>query len=584
MNKTLREKYIELVEELSELERVSGEQIESLRRTLIRVSLIGDGVDAELDQALDIFRSEIKSNNTSSFLHELSAVENAVLAFDNRKEKRQERLAEIFDHLTESLLNVASDREIKKRVKTFSKALPATLQKQYAIVDALNELSELQDIALQQSEAKPISFLQKFLGSSNAHETHAVDDIPENYSLDDPENDNNIDNNSDKEISSVKKLSQDHRVEKKDESVKKESIADSDLPVDFQRIATRATEILQSLLDEVKPENCVEEKIINARERIVNGLSWNDFVPTLEDIRDLIMQSSLESNKEFSNYLLHVDKELKVLSQLAKAATFSAQQQDAWQEHVASEVGSQLQNLTTEIGKADDLDDLKNTVNNRIQEIRQAIAKPATEDSAINNSASKKLAQQVQALLSHVKKLEAEAEKAKSTLAEEHEKARTDALTGLPNREAYNEKSHEEYSRWRRYKNPLTLAVIDIDHFKHINDSYGHQVGDKVLKLLARETLKHLRDVDFVARYGGEEFVVLLPETTQQNALTALEKVRLGLASIPFHFNNKPVQITVSIGISEFGNGDTVDHVFSRADESLYKAKNNGRNQCLMDD
>ncbi len=127
------------------------------------------------------------------------------------------------------------------------------------------------------------------------------------------------------------------------------------------------------------------------------------------------------------------------------------------------------------------------------------------------------------------------------------------------------------------------MAVIDIDHFKQINDSYGHQVGDKVLKLLARETLKHLRDVDFVARYGGEEFVVLLPETTQQSALVALEKVRTGLADIPFHFNNKPVKITVSIGISEFGNGDTVDSVFARPDKSLYSAKNNGRNQCVLD-
>ncbi|MGI1679397.1 MAG: GGDEF domain-containing protein [Cellvibrionaceae bacterium] len=587
MNKTLRDKYIELVDEQAELEKTSGEQIASLRRTLIRVSLIGDGVDAELDGALDSFRDEVRANKTTSFLRELSAVENAVLAFDHRKSARQEKIIGIINSLCDGLTGVAPNREIKKRIKKFTKALPATLQKQYAINDVLSELSELQQLALQNSETKQVSLLQKFLGGKNNDSESFLEDDESNYSLDNPGSLDSSDQETSGKSNTVglkeegaEELRHDNKATPSHIGQKErdDSIANSELPIDFKAIAKRATEILQSLLDEVKPENCVEEKIINARERIINGLSWNDFVPTLEDIRDLIMQSNVEADKGFSNFLIQIDQELKTLSQLAKSATFSAQQQDAWQEHVESEVGTQLQSLTKEVGKADDLDDLKSTVNSRIKEIRSVIAKPSDK-----NDSAKTLANQVQALMSHVKKLESEAEKTKNTLAEEHEKARKDTLTGLPNREAYNEKSHEEYSRWRRYSNPLSMAVIDIDHFKQINDSYGHQVGDKVLKLLARETLKHLRDVDFVARYGGEEFVVLLPETTQQSALVALEKVRTGLADIPFHFNNKPVKITVSIGISEFGNGDTVDSVFARADKSLYSAKNNGRNQCVLD-
>ena len=124
----------------------------------------------------------------------------------------------------------------------------------------------------------------------------------------------------------------------------------------------------------------------------------------------------------------------------------------------------------------------------------------------------------------------------------------------------------------------------DIDWFKNINDTYGHQAGDRVLKVLSRGIAKRLREVDFMARYGGEEFVLVLPETQSEQAHGALDKIREAIALTPFHFKESPVQITLSMGIAEFREGDTVEKVFARADKQLYVAKEQGRNRCLIAD
>jgi len=134
--------------------------------------------------------------------------------------------------------------------------------------------------------------------------------------------------------------------------------------------------------------------------------------------------------------------------------------------------------------------------------------------------------------------------------------------------------------RWQRYKHPLSLAVIDIDFFKKINDGYGHQTGDKVLKVVAHFVSKKLREIDFIARFGGEEFVLILPETTTEQSLILLNRIREKLANTPFKTGDEKITVTVSIGVAQFKEDDTGETVFARADEALYQAKESGRNQC----
>lgn len=169
----------------------------------------------------------------------------------------------------------------------------------------------------------------------------------------------------------------------------------------------------------------------------------------------------------------------------------------------------------------------------------------------------------------------------RATYMEHKEKAYVDALTQLPNRLAYEKRSAQEYARWQRYSNALSMAVCDLDFFKKINDSYGHAAGDKVLSKVGELFNKTLRSTDFSCRFGGEEFVILLPETNVDAAKRAMEKVRMRIEESPFHFRGERVQVTISIGISEFATGDTLEQVFERADQAMYEAKHQGRN-CVQ--
>ena len=123
----------------------------------------------------------------------------------------------------------------------------------------------------------------------------------------------------------------------------------------------------------------------------------------------------------------------------------------------------------------------------------------------------------------------------------------------------------------------FSYVILDIDHFKRINDTYGHNAGDKALKIVAQLMTTYVRQSDYVFRIGGEEFVLLLTSTAQDNAGKLVEKMRAGIAASSFHFKGEPVTLTLSAGITETRGGDDVESIYERADKALYKAKNSGR-------
>jgi diguanylate cyclase (GGDEF)-like protein/PAS domain S-box-containing protein len=159
--------------------------------------------------------------------------------------------------------------------------------------------------------------------------------------------------------------------------------------------------------------------------------------------------------------------------------------------------------------------------------------------------------------------------------------ARTDFLTGLANRRHFLELADRELARVRRYGSPLSLAMLDLDHFKDINDTYGHKVGDTVLEQFARICRQALRESDIMGRTGGEEFAILFPETTLPEALDVAERLRETVAAthIPLE-HGLPIQATVSVGVASFANADVnIDVFMNRADAALYEAKRGGRNR-----
>lgn len=162
----------------------------------------------------------------------------------------------------------------------------------------------------------------------------------------------------------------------------------------------------------------------------------------------------------------------------------------------------------------------------------------------------------------------------------------TDSLTGLFNRRRFYDVLQREFATTRRYNNQLSIIMLDIDHFKKINDGYGHPAGDQVLKEIATILITNLREVDLASRYGGEEFAVLLPHTAKENALSAAERIqsKIRLSKIPFDGNE--LCFTVSMGIASVMDVERhdPDELISHADTALYEAKHLGRDQIVLYD
>ncbi len=159
--------------------------------------------------------------------------------------------------------------------------------------------------------------------------------------------------------------------------------------------------------------------------------------------------------------------------------------------------------------------------------------------------------------------------------------AHKDELTNLANRRFIMELLDKEISRCKRYGNPLSAFILDIDHFKRVNDEHGHLSGDKVLRLIGSILSTTVRDTDRVGRFGGEEFLGFLPETDIQGAVIQAERLRCQVAECPFIVEEEKIlQLTVSIGVAQYDiSNDTIETFLSRADEALYQAKQSGRNK-----
>jgi diguanylate cyclase (GGDEF)-like protein len=160
--------------------------------------------------------------------------------------------------------------------------------------------------------------------------------------------------------------------------------------------------------------------------------------------------------------------------------------------------------------------------------------------------------------------------------------SRTDTLTGLANRRAFDEEMGRRLDQWRRHRIPVSLLMIDIDCFKQINDRYGHPVGDLALKWVAGIHARAPRQMDLVCRYGGEEFSVILPGTKLADAANVAERLRATIASKNFTHGEHEFPITVSVGVSFTIQGDNSESLVKRADEALYAAKQNGRNSAYL--
>lgn len=188
------------------------------------------------------------------------------------------------------------------------------------------------------------------------------------------------------------------------------------------------------------------------------------------------------------------------------------------------------------------------------------------------NAANQQLNQR---LLDVQRELDSKAQEVNFLISE----SRTDALTSLPNRRAFNEEMGRRISEVQRYGGDVSFVILDVDHFKSFNDTYGHVVGDEVLQQVADVIRMTVRESDFPARMGGEEFGVIMTSTKLREAALGAERIRKAVEQAKLKVDDQQLSITVSLGVTELNRDEPTDQVVDRADKALYAAKEAGRNQ-----
>lgn len=340
-------------------------------------------------------------------------------------------------------------------------------------------------------------------------------------------------------------------------------------------IARRVGHLLGQLLSQVALEPDAEMSARNLQRALLSSDNWDELRDGLNQVADLIVAAVTRSQREFEAFLKRLDERLEVLQEHFSVQTSVLSGRQAAAETLDRNIREEIERVGQHVEASNDLHDLKQSVGRHLEFIGQAVGRFRVDETA----REKILTEQLQAVQKKVAIMEAHSERMQGQVRKERERAMTDLLTQLPNREAWQERFSFEFNRWKRYQYPLTVGVMDIDFFKRVNDSYGHKAGDRVLQLVAREIKSRLRNTDFVARFGGEEFVLLFPETQPADALVVMDKLRAHVGALPFHFGSDPLTVTFSAGLAGFVPDDTEETVFERADRALYAAKGEGRNR-----
>ena len=348
-------------------------------------------------------------------------------------------------------------------------------------------------------------------------------------------------------------------------------------PVPATEEAFGATAVLDrlALLPELKPI------VGELRSRKNDHLGIHELADLLERVTRFATEQRAQVQKEkleLQNIVQQLATRLEEISQhiAGELADRNAGQEDC--EELNLRVTDEVKQLRLTAESTSDIATLRQQLTARLD----AISSHLTDFRSREETRVRTYRDRVTRMRTRIAVLERESRSLQESLREEQRMAMIDALTGIPNRAAYDDRIEQEHKRWKRFARPVSILAWDIDRFKTINDAYGHKAGDKVLRVIGQHLARHVRDTDFVGRYGGEEFVMLLVGTDPAEALTVAEKIRLEVSQLGFHFHDRPVSITACCGITAFQGDDTPDAAFDRADRALYQAKDAGRNCCIV--
>lgn len=334
---------------------------------------------------------------------------------------------------------------------------------------------------------------------------------------------------------------------------------------------------LLQLLDSADLPDCFGDSARQLKHRLQEGQSLVSIFDDAVNLLIAVKKHIEQEQQELAKFLSTLTDELAEIGLKASGVNIAAEDAMKKRDHLDRDVAAQMADLQRKSASATQLEPLKQLVSMHLAGISQQIQ----THNMIEQEKKLELHKELHALTKKIGDLESETSELKNRLDVAQRRASLDSLTGLPNRQAFEDCLQSEISRSDRHGHPLTLAIWDIDFFKVINDTYGHKSGDKALVIISKLMSTHSRKSDFIGRFGGEEFVMLFPETDIHTAVLVSNKLRDIIANSGFNANGHKVSITLSCGLAEYVPGDDGESLFVRADSALYKAKQQGRNQCV---
>jgi diguanylate cyclase len=300
-------------------------------------------------------------------------------------------------------------------------------------------------------------------------------------------------------------------------------------------------------------------------------------VGRVADLIHMRSESLTRERLQVAAVLSEVTKRLEEMAAHLTEASSASRSQFEDTQSLNDTMMSHVRELTDEVSGATELSLLQSAVSARLE----TVARQVSDFRAREQHRLVEYNGRAEHMRARIANLERETQDLHSKLDMEKHGARLDPLTGVANRKSFDERFAQEIARRARGGVPSGLLLWDIDNFKVINDSYGHRAGDRVLQSVAGCFTAALRSSDFVARIGGEEFAVLLTGLRLAEAVNVANQVRTAVEGLKFHFRGKPVQVTVSCGITELHENDAPEAAFDRVDAALYRAKHGGKNLCV---
>lgn len=527
-----KEKYLEALEELESKEQSWLGAEELLRRSVARVAIAASGVDQRMDAPLKLIRSSVNSKLNAKRLESgLEDLANSLRRMEaapkpsegtSRPEESTQESAELESkgRAAKPADDESNSEDVVKRVSELARALPVAANEAEQVVARIQSVNPVTLERVLDELRQGLTPLLTRLSAAQAQEPREPTD----------------------DLSLVP--------------------------------------LLVSFIDRVAISPEMSKAAASVRSQLESGVCAQDWGDVLEELADVVaggLGAIRAEKQELEDLFEQIAQQLAHLESFVDSSRSNLQASRDSGAELEEAVTARVTDIREEVDRASDVKALRDRIQRSLSGISEQIGSFRDREEARLEDANA----QNDDLAQRIGDLEFETSALRERCKQQQTQLMLDPLTQVHSRFAYDHRIAEEHRRWQRYQRPSSYAIWDVDHFKSVNDTYGHKAGDRALCKLAQFVRANIREGDFLARVGGEEFVIVMPGLASKRAAEVIEKLRRRIEIAGFNYGGKRVPITVSFGITQFRDDDDSNSIFERADQALYRAKSEGRNRCV---